>query len=108
MGGSLVVRSMTSSSNIIIHNPHAQIWLQEQDELIKRLENQEVDVSADGRFDSPGFSAKYATYSVHVEQINKILHSVQVQLREASSHVWLKHLPHFLDLFHIHLYDRMS
>ncbi|XP_042145545.1 uncharacterized protein LOC115319105 [Ixodes scapularis] len=61
-----------------------KIWLQEQDELISQLDSQEVDITADGRFDSPGFSAKYLTYSAHVQQINKILHSVQVQLGESE------------------------
>ncbi|KAG0418334.1 hypothetical protein HPB47_004941 [Ixodes persulcatus] len=61
-----------------------KIWLQEQQELISQLDSQEVDITADGRFDSPGFSAKYLTYSAHVQQINKILHSVQVQLGESE------------------------
>lgn len=64
---------------------HQQIFLQEQQELVSQLENQEVDVAGDGRFDSPGFSAKFLTYSVYVEQINKILHSVQIQLGEVSN-----------------------
>ncbi|KAG0441817.1 hypothetical protein HPB47_015840 [Ixodes persulcatus] len=64
-----------------------KVWLQEQQELLNELENKEVGVSADGRFDFPGFCAKYLTYTVHVEQINKILHSVQVQLKEASSRI---------------------
>ncbi|CAN8002339.1 unnamed protein product [Ixodes pacificus] len=49
-----------------------KVWLQEQQELLNELLNKEVDISADGRFDSPGFCAKYLTYTVHVEQINKI------------------------------------
>ncbi|XP_042148053.1 uncharacterized protein LOC120839234 [Ixodes scapularis] len=61
-----------------------KVWLQEQQELLNELQNKEVDISADGRFDSPGFCAKYLTYTVHVEQINKILHSVQVQLKESE------------------------
>ncbi|KAG0444201.1 hypothetical protein HPB47_014057 [Ixodes persulcatus] len=64
-----------------------KVWLQEQQELLNELQNKEVDISADGRFDSPGFCAKYLAYTVHVEQINKILHSVQVQLKEASSQI---------------------
>lgn len=68
-----------------INRLHQQIFLQEQQELVSQLENQEVDVAGDGRFDSPGFSAKFLTYSVYVEQINKILHSVQIQLGEVSN-----------------------
>lgn len=84
MGGTIVVHAMGFYNN---NHLHEQIWLQEQQELVNKLQNQEVDIAADGRFDSPGFCAKYLTYSVHVEQINKILHSVQVQLKEASSRV---------------------
>ncbi|KAM7281496.1 uncharacterized protein ISCGN_006330 [Ixodes scapularis] len=61
-----------------------KVWLQEQQELLNELQNKEVDISADGRFDSPGFCARCLTYTVHVEQINKILDSVQVQLKESE------------------------
>lgn len=66
---------------------HGQIWLEEQQQLIDQLDGEEVDITGDGRFDSPGFCAKYLTYTAHVQQINKILHSVQVQLGEVSNHL---------------------
>ncbi|KAG0444886.1 hypothetical protein HPB47_013268 [Ixodes persulcatus] len=52
------------------------------EDLVRQLEDQDVDITSDGRFDSPGFSAKFLTYTAHVQQINKILHSIQVQLGE--------------------------
>ncbi|XP_064469886.1 uncharacterized protein LOC135384619, partial [Ornithodoros turicata] len=59
-----------------------KVWLEEQKQLIDQLRGQAIDVSGDGRCDSPGFSAKYMTYNVHVDQINKIIHSAQIQLAE--------------------------
>ncbi|XP_064464382.1 uncharacterized protein LOC135375640 [Ornithodoros turicata] len=59
-----------------------KVWSLEQRQLLDQLDDQAVDVSADGRCDSPGFCAKYMTYSIHVDQLNKIIHSVQVQLAE--------------------------
>lgn len=58
------------------------MWLQEQGRLLEQIKGTEVDISGDARCDSPGYSAKYSTYSVHVQQINKIIHSIQVQLGE--------------------------
>ncbi|KAG0429539.1 hypothetical protein HPB47_023554 [Ixodes persulcatus] len=61
-----------------------EVYLQEQQDLVRQLEDQDVDITSDGRFDSPGFSAKFLTYTAHVQQINKILHSIQVQLGESE------------------------
>lgn len=41
-------------------------------------------MSADGRCDSPGYNAKFLTYSFHVSQLNKIVHSEQVQVGECD------------------------
>ncbi|KAM7301077.1 putative acid methyltransferase [Ixodes scapularis] len=60
------------------------VYLQEQQDLARQLEDQDVDITSDGRFDSPGFSAKFLTYTAHDQQINKILHSIQVQLGEPA------------------------
>lgn len=49
---------------------------------MEQLKDSPVDLSGDGRCDSPGFSAKYLTYSVYAPQINKILHCEQVQVGE--------------------------
>ncbi|CAN7941323.1 unnamed protein product [Ixodes pacificus] len=61
-----------------------EVYLQEQQDLVRQLEDQDVDSASDGRFGSPGFSVKCLTYTAHVKQINKILHSIQVQLGESE------------------------
>ncbi|XP_042149477.1 uncharacterized protein LOC121047753 [Ixodes scapularis] len=61
-----------------------KIWREQQEELFLQLEGQEVDLAGDGRCDSPGFSAKYMTYSLHAAQLNKILHFEQVQVGECA------------------------
>ncbi|KAG0434535.1 hypothetical protein HPB47_019034 [Ixodes persulcatus] len=59
-----------------------KIWQQQQDELFGELVGTEVDLAGDGRYDSPGFCAKYMTHSLHATQVNKILHFEQVQVEE--------------------------
>ncbi|KAL1472769.1 hypothetical protein MTO96_022785 [Rhipicephalus appendiculatus] len=61
-----------------------KIWQQQQDELFRQLRGCSVDLAGDGRCDSPGFSAKFMTYSLHVAQVNKILHFEQVQIGECA------------------------
>ncbi|KAM7303197.1 uncharacterized protein ISCGN_013178 [Ixodes scapularis] len=61
-----------------------KVWTKHQDELLEQLKDSPVDLSGDGRCDSPGFSAKYLTYSVYAPQINKILHCEQVQVGECE------------------------
>ncbi|KAL1485605.1 hypothetical protein MTO96_031822 [Rhipicephalus appendiculatus] len=57
------------------------IW-QQQDELFHQLRGCSADLASDGRCYSPGFSAKFMTYSLHVAQVNRILHFEQVQVGE--------------------------
>lgn len=60
------------------------VWSQQEEELFAELQGRDIDVAGDGRCDSPGFSAKYLTYSIHVAQLNKIVHFEQVQVGEVS------------------------
>ncbi|KAM7288270.1 uncharacterized protein ISCGN_028523 [Ixodes scapularis] len=57
-----------------------QVWKGEQGMLLEELRDQPLDLAGDGRCDSPGYSAKYLTYSLHVPLVNKILHCEQVQV----------------------------
>lgn len=41
-------------------------------------------MAGDGRFDSPGFSAKYMTYTFMEMDTNQVVYFVQVCLGEAS------------------------
>ncbi|XP_077485268.1 uncharacterized protein LOC144095385 [Amblyomma americanum] len=61
-----------------------KIWQQQQEELFRQLEGCTVDLAGDGRCDSPGFCAKFLTYSLHIAQLNKILHFEQVQVGECA------------------------
>ncbi|KAG0435402.1 hypothetical protein HPB47_018509 [Ixodes persulcatus] len=62
-----------------------QVWTEEQDMLLEELRDQPLDLAGDGRCDSPGYSAKYLTYSLHVPLVNKILHCEQVQVGECEA-----------------------
>ncbi|KAG0444834.1 hypothetical protein HPB47_013333 [Ixodes persulcatus] len=55
------------------------VWADEQGQLMDKLRDQPLDLAGDGRCDSPGFSAKYLTYSLYAAQANKILHFEQIQ-----------------------------
>ncbi|KAL1487066.1 hypothetical protein MTO96_008367 [Rhipicephalus appendiculatus] len=51
--------------------------------MVDALADLQVDLAADGRCDSPGYSAKYLRYSVLAIQNGCILHTEQVQLGES-------------------------
>ncbi|XP_040076759.1 uncharacterized protein LOC115331657 [Ixodes scapularis] len=61
-----------------------EVWRDEQEKLMEELRDQPLDLAGDGRCDSPGFSAKYLTYSLHVPSVNKILHFEQIQVGECE------------------------
>ncbi|KAH6920066.1 hypothetical protein HPB50_028946 [Hyalomma asiaticum] len=60
-----------------------RVWDTQQKALMRSLGGQTA-LAGDGRCDSPGFSAKYMTYSFMDTSTNKIVHFVQVQLGENS------------------------
>lgn len=62
-----------------------QVWTDEQGKLLDELRDQPLDLAGDGRCDSPGFCAKYLTYSLFVGHVNKILHFEQVQVGEVRN-----------------------
>ncbi|KAL1483282.1 hypothetical protein MTO96_033298 [Rhipicephalus appendiculatus] len=59
------------------------LFLQKQAVMVDSLADLQVDLTGDGRCDSPGYSAKYLTYSVLAMQNGCILHSEQVQVGES-------------------------
>ncbi|XP_042149475.1 uncharacterized protein LOC120848823 [Ixodes scapularis] len=67
-----------------------EVWRDEQEKLMEELRDQPLDLAGDGRCDSPGFSAKYLTYSLHVPSVNKILHFEQIQVGEKLKN-YLRH-----------------
>ncbi|KAG0444246.1 hypothetical protein HPB47_014008 [Ixodes persulcatus] len=71
-------------------NEHKETWRSQpkvyerrNTELLERLRGKAIDLAGDGRCDSPGFSAKYCTYTFHEATTKKIIHMEQVQVGEA-------------------------
>lgn len=61
-------------------------WEREQQQIFSTLVEQDpVSLAGDGRCDSPGYSAKYGTYSFFENGTNKIIHFELVQVSEAKS-----------------------
>ena len=63
-----------------------QTWSDQQD-LHRRFRGQPLAVSGDGRCDSPGFNAKYCTYTMMAQKTGEILNFRVVQVTEATSSV---------------------
>ena len=57
-------------------------WENEQKSLIEKYKDQICAIGGDARMDSPGYSAKYGTYSLMDLDMKKIIeiHTVQVNL----------------------------
>ncbi|KAH7946325.1 hypothetical protein HPB49_023236 [Dermacentor silvarum] len=60
-----------------------ELFHRKQAEMASELAGLQVDLAGDGRCDSPGYSAKYMTYSVLSMQNGCILHTEQVQVGES-------------------------
>ncbi|CAN7999187.1 unnamed protein product [Ixodes pacificus] len=78
----IVVISMKTYTNYqraILIPAVEQVWEEEQEKLLGELRDQPLDLAGDGRCDSPGYGAKYLTYSLHAPHVNKIVHFEQVQ-----------------------------
>ena len=63
-----------------------QCWENHQQKLHQRLCGH-LAICGDGRCDSPGFNAKYCTYTMMLENTGEILHFHVLQVTEASSSV---------------------
>ncbi|XP_042142164.1 uncharacterized protein LOC115323759 [Ixodes scapularis] len=62
-----------------------KVWKTEQTVLLTSICGTGLHLAGDGRADSPGYSAKYGTYSLLETNINKILHYEVVQSNEVKS-----------------------
>ena len=62
-----------------------KFWKIEQANAITKFKDQEVEVIGDGRCDSPGYSAKYGTYTMMESHSNTILDFQVVHVGEVSS-----------------------
>ncbi|KAH9368126.1 hypothetical protein HPB48_007770 [Haemaphysalis longicornis] len=57
-----------------------ELWTANQQHLLEKAQGSPVKLAGDGRADSPGFSAKYGTYSLLDVEKNKILHFEVMQV----------------------------
>ncbi|XP_077549571.1 uncharacterized protein LOC144162784 isoform X1 [Haemaphysalis longicornis] len=62
-----------------------KLYQEQQDQLVRRVAGTAVDLAGDGRCDSPGYSAKYCTYSLLCTQLNRIIHCEQIRVKESAS-----------------------
>ena len=61
-------------------------WRKNQAEVVKKLkQTKNVDLCGDGRWDSPGYSAKYGTYTLMDEKSNLIVEFSLVQVTSVLS-----------------------
>ncbi|KAG0425581.1 hypothetical protein HPB47_027267 [Ixodes persulcatus] len=61
-----------------------QVYERRNSELLEQLRGKNLDLAGDGRCDSPGFCAKYCTYTFHEASTKKLIHIEQVQVRETA------------------------
>ena len=78
-----------------------KVYKTAHDKIIGTLSNCSVNVVGDGRCDSPGFNAKYGTYTLMNEKTNLTLdfHIVQVSTVGNSSKMEKEGLKHLMDKF---------
>ncbi|XP_065303899.1 uncharacterized protein [Dermacentor albipictus] len=81
-----------------------KVWREQQKQLFENARGQEVELAGDGRADSPGFSAKFGTYSLMDVANNKVLHVELVQSNEVggSCHMELEGLKRSLQFLENH------
>ena len=65
-------------------------WKEEQGKVVAALSNHPITLAGDGRCDSPGFSAKYCTYTLMDNTSQKVVDFELVQVTEATSSVGME------------------
>ena len=55
--------------------PIEDYWAKQQTDILKNTSGRSLLLAGDGRCDSPGFSAKYCTYSLMDTETNLIVHT---------------------------------
>lgn len=66
-----------------------KFWKNHQEEVISRVSGSNLILAGDGRCDSPGFSAKYCTYSLLDTATNLIVHTETLKLSDVSIVIWI-------------------
>ncbi|KAG0443841.1 hypothetical protein HPB47_014470 [Ixodes persulcatus] len=62
-----------------------QVYERRNSELLEELRGKNLDLAGDGRCDSPGFCAKYCTYTFHEASTKKLIHIEQAHVPEEPS-----------------------
>lgn len=65
--------------------PIELFWKDRQSEILATLQRKQLILAGDGRCDSPGFSAKYGTYTLMDTNSNLILYSETVKQSEVHT-----------------------
>ncbi|KAG0409796.1 hypothetical protein HPB47_013085 [Ixodes persulcatus] len=75
------------------------VWKKEQAQLVQGLQDKTLCLTGNGRADTPGYSAKYGTYSLMEMNVKRIIHFELVQSTEvkSSSHMEKEGLRRYLD-----------
>ncbi|KAH9373992.1 hypothetical protein HPB48_018762 [Haemaphysalis longicornis] len=77
--------SLNVSQPLCLQTQWNWLYQEQQDQLVRRVAGTAVDLAGDGRCDSPGYSAKYCTYSLLCTQLNRIIHCEQIRVKESAS-----------------------
>lgn len=72
--------------NAYMITPIEEYWQQHQLDTFKKVAGRSLVLAGDSRCDSPGFSAKYCTYSLLDTETNLIMHTVT--LKRSEVHVY--------------------
>lgn len=82
-----MLKSVFPVSPFAPHSSLMQLWEKEQGQLLSDGSAQPLSLSGDGRCDSPGFCAKYLTYTLTDARRDVILHTELVQVTEVGNSV---------------------
>jgi solute carrier family 8 (sodium/calcium exchanger) len=65
-----------------LHTAISNVWKKQQNDMIQLLQayNKPLSLGGDARCDSPGYSAKYGSYTLMELEYNAILHVELVQV----------------------------
>jgi hypothetical protein len=79
-----------SVANKYVYPVVNEAWLAEKRVVVNSLQGRSLAITGDGRCDSPGFSAKYGTYTVMEMNSRKIVEFVVVHVKQAGNSVGME------------------
>lgn len=75
------IRTYNRLQNLYVVPAATMTWDSEQAQLLQSIQHQDVVVGGDARCDSPGYSAKYGSYTMMNLETQKILDFQLIQVR---------------------------